>query len=527
MADPSGSWLRMWEIFEAALAKNASERAAFLDQACGGDDALRAQIEKLLSAREAGGEFLETPDEQPTETVSLEAGLGRGPDPSAGSSGPAGRQIGRYRIQRLIGSGGMGTVYEAVQEQPRRTVALKVMRTGLATDTALRRFEYESQILARLRHPCIAQVYEAGTHVDPTAPGEPVPFFAMEYIPDARTITEYAAAAKLGTRERVKLFAQVCDAVHHGHQKGVIHRDLKPGNILVDAQGRVKIIDFGVAKATDLDIAATTLQTDVGQLIGTLQYMSPEQCSADPHEIDTRSDVYALGVVLYELLTGDLPYKLHRAAIVEAVRTIREQEPARPSTWNKTLRGDVETIVLKSLEKERARRYQSAMALAEDLQRYLSSEPIAAHPPSVSYQLRVFARRNRGLIAAVALIFLAVTTGFVVSLSQYFQAESARRQAVAASQDAQEAREAETQQRVVAEHNEQEAKANEALALKRADETKQVAQFQASMLGGIDAEQMGRTILQELRKQVRAGLGRVWVEGDDGRMRKRTAEEID
>ncbi|UCC32254.1 MAG: serine/threonine protein kinase, partial [Phycisphaerales bacterium] len=203
------------------------------------------------------------------------------------------QHIGQFHVKDVIASGGMGTVYRAMQKQPRRTVAVKVMRQGIASRSALRRFEYESQLLARLRHPGIAQVYEAGTHDDPAAPGSPVPFFAMEYIPNAKPITQYAQEKKLGTRERMELFAQVCDAIHHGHQKGIIHRDLKPSNILVDAQGQVKIIDFGVARSTDSDLAVTTLQTDIGQLIGTLQYMSPEQCEADPHNIDTRSDVYA------------------------------------------------------------------------------------------------------------------------------------------------------------------------------------------------------------------------------------------
>ncbi|MHC4695580.1 MAG: serine/threonine protein kinase, partial [Planctomycetota bacterium] len=214
-------------------------------------------------------------------------------------------RIGQFHIKNVIASGGMGKVYEAIQEHPRRTVAVKVMKQGIASRSALRRFEFESQLLARLRHPGIAQVFEAGTHDDGTGA---VPYFAMEYIPNARSITAFAKDKKLGTRDRLRLFARVCDAVHHGHQKGIIHRDLKPGNILVDSNGDPKIIDFGVARGTDSDMAVTTLQTDVGQLIGTLQYMSPEQCAADPHDIDTRSDVYALGVVLYELLCDRVPY---------------------------------------------------------------------------------------------------------------------------------------------------------------------------------------------------------------------------
>jgi len=317
----------------------------------------------------------------------------------------------------------MGTVYEAVQEKPHRTVALKLMRHGIASRSALRRFEYESQILARLRHPGIAQVYEAGTHRDDSGT---VPFFAMEYIVGAKPITQYAKEKKLGTRQKLELFAQVCDACHHGHQKGIIHRDLKPSNILVDAQGQVKIIDFGVARSTDSDLAVTTLQTDIGQLIGTLQYMSPEQCEADPHNIDTRSDVYALGVVLYELLSGRLPYKVSSKQIFEATRTIREQQPTKLTTIDKSLKGDLETVVLKALEKDRERRFQSALELAQDIRRYLSGEAIMARPPSIVYQLRVFARRNKALFGAIAAVFVVLLGGVIVSTSLYLRSEANR-----------------------------------------------------------------------------------------------------
>ncbi len=362
---------------------------------------------------------------------------------SPGGSGPAGesdrlktgptneppmsvampKSIGQFHIKRLIATGGMGTVYEAVQEHPRRTVAVKVMKHGIASRSAMRRFEYESQILGRLRHPGIAQVYEAGTHDDGSGA---VPYFAMEYIAGARPITDWAKLRKLSTRERLRLFTHVCKAVHHGHQKGIIHRDLKPGNILVDSRGEVKIIDFGVARATDSDMTLATLQTEVGRLIGTLQYMSPEQCEADPHDLDTRSDVYALGVVLYELLCEKPPYDLSSVTVFEAARLIREQQPTRISATDKTLRGDVETVVLKALEKDRERRFQSADELRRDIDHYLTGRPISARPPTVSYQLKLFARRNKALVGGVAVVLLVLVAGIIVSTWLYRQAEGAR-----------------------------------------------------------------------------------------------------
>ena len=405
------------------------------------------------------------------------------------------KRVGHYHIKRLIASGGMGTVYEATQEKPRRTVALKLMRHGIASRSALRRFEYESQILARLRHPGIAQVYEAGTHRDDTGT---VPFFAMEYIVGAEPITKYVQEKKLGTRERMTLFAQVCDAIHHGHQKGIIHRDLKPSNILVDANGQVKIIDFGVARSTDSDLAVTTLQTDIGQLIGTLQYMSPEQCKADPHDIDTRSDVYALGIVFYELLTEHLPYDVRHKAVYEATRVIREEQPTRLSTLNRTLRGDVETIALKALEKDRERRYQSATDFGQDIRRYLAGEGITARPPSIVYQLRVFARRNRAAFAAVATVFVVLVVASIVSTSLYLQADRARADAVAAQA-------AEAAQRKIAEAHEQLARQREqdAVAARDAEaEQRRIAEANATR-----AEQVA-AMMKDMLRSVGPGVAK-------------------
>ncbi|MEM7228850.1 MAG: serine/threonine-protein kinase [Planctomycetota bacterium] len=348
------------------------------------------------------------------------------------------RRIGPFTVKKMLATGGMGTVYIAVQDKPQRTVALKVMKAGLTGKSALRRFEDEVRVLGRLRHPYIAQIYEAGMHESPFGT---VPYFAMEYVPGAKTITQYSLTHDLPIRERLALFVKVCDAVHHGHQKGVIHRDLKPGNILVDSKGIPKVIDFGVARTTDADLVSATLQTDVGQIIGTLQYMSPEQCDADPHDLDTRSDVYALGVMLYQLLCDELPYDVSTAPVLEAMRTVKEAQPENPSSFNKFLRGDLETITLKALEKDRDRRYESSAALAKDIERYLHDEPIEARPPSFTYQLRKFAKRHKGKVTAAALLMLAVIVGGVTSALGWREASTQRVRAEAGWQEADQQRE--------------------------------------------------------------------------------------
>ncbi|MEE2906459.1 MAG: serine/threonine-protein kinase, partial [Planctomycetota bacterium] len=363
----------------------------------------------------SGNEGQPRPDDVSTVRDSRIMVQGEQNDPLIGTT------VGQYTIKRVIGSGGMGTVYEALQQSPRRTVALKMMKPGVVSRNALRRFEYEAQTLGRLRHDNIAQIYEAGTHDDGSGAR---PFFAMEYIAGAKPLTTYAADKKLGTRERLELFSKVCDAVQHGHQKGIIHRDLKPPNILVTSSGVPKIIDFGVARSTDSDMAVTTLQTDVGALIGTLQYMSPEQCAADPNDIDTRSDVYALGVILFELLCDSLPYDLTRVAIAEAARIVQQEEPTKPSTVDKRLRGDVETIALKALEKDRDRRYQSATALEDDINRYLAGDPITAKAPSAIDYLKRFARKHKAAAISIAAIFV-VLVGAVIAIS-IFAAEAQR-----------------------------------------------------------------------------------------------------
>jgi eukaryotic-like serine/threonine-protein kinase len=414
--------------------------------------------------------------------------------------------IGHYRITGIIGRGGMGVVYEAEQEQPKRPVALKVINPGVTSEHAIRRFEHEAQILGLLQHSGIAQVYEAGTF-DLGAGVQP--FFAMEYVRGV-PLTQYAERNKLSTHARLELIVKICRAVQHAHQKGVIHRDLKPGNILVTDEGEPKVLDFGVARATDSDIHTTTLQTDVGQLIGTIPYMSPEQAGGDPTELDTRSDVYALGVVAYELLAGRLPYNVQQKMVHEAVRIIREDEPTRLSSINRTLRGDVEIVIGKALEKEKDRRYQSALDFASDIERYLNDEPIVARPPSVAYQFRKFARRNKALVGGVAATFIVLLAGLIAATTLYLQAEEARAEAVTA-------RDAEAEQRRIAEEREREAVAarDEAETAKeaeaqRAEELEKVAAFQESQLADIDTAMMGinlRLGLIEKRRSFLEGRG--------------------
>ena len=339
--------------------------------------------------------------------------------------------IGSYRIIRLLGEGGMGAVYEAEQDQPRRRVALKVIKSAWADRELLRRFELESQTLGRLHHPGIAQIYEAGAAE--TSFGSQ-PFFAMEII-HGKPLIEYAEAKHLNTRQRLALMIQICEAVEHAHQRGIIHRDLKPGNILVEESGQPKILDFGLARVTDGDMQATR-QTDMGQLLGTLAYMSPEQVTADPLALDTRSDVYALGVILYELLAGRLPYEVSRH-VYEVVRTIQQVDPKPLSSINRAYRGDIETIAARALEKDKTRRYGSAAELAADIRRYLEDRPIAAKPASTSYQLRKFARRNKVLVTGTFAVFLTLIVGVVVSTWQAVRARRAEVRAQAETATAQ------------------------------------------------------------------------------------------
>ena len=404
---------------EAARLPEA-KRADWLDEACGDDADLRAAVEQVLAELEAeqGGD---------EDDIRSRATVQTPRPPIVIKQANLPKSIGQFSVRRLIGTGGMGAVYEAMQENPRRKVAVKVMKRGITSDSAQRRFHLEAQLLGRLHHPGIAQIYEAGTWDDGTGG---VPFFAMEYIAGAKELIQYADDKGLDVKQKMELFADICDAVHHGHQKGIIHRDLKPGNILIDRGGNPKVIDFGVARSTDSDLAITTQHTDVGALIGTLQYMSPEQCEADPDIIDTRSDVYSLGVMLYELLSGKSPYDLGSMAIYDAAKVVREQPATRLSVVSPVFRGDLETIVSKAMAKDPDYRYQSCIELKQDLERYGRGEPISARPLSLSYQMSLLIRRNKPAVVAAGVVAGVLVVATVLSIVLAVRASSAEVRAV-------------------------------------------------------------------------------------------------
>ena len=408
-------------FFDALAVTNPAERAELLARECGGDQALRQRAEALLAAHHAPDNPLQMPtDEAPPPSPPL-------------SEGP-GAVIGNYRLLEPIGEGGFGVVFMAEQERPvRRKVALKVIKLGMDTAHVVARFEAERQALAMMDHPNIAKVLDAGA----TVSGRP--YFVMELVRGV-PINRFCRANNLGVKERLALFVTVCSAVQHAHQKGIIHRDLKPSNVLVvmhDDKPVVKVIDFGVAKATQDRLTERTLFTGFYQLIGTPTYMSPEQAGLSGLDIDTRSDIYSLGVLLYELLTGTTPFdekELLGSALGEMQRIIREVEPPRPSTRLSTLataptgdaplptdrrrfaasvRGELDWIVMKCLEKDRSRRYESAGALGLDIASYLAEQPVAAGPPTRGYRVYKFIRRNRAAVVAAAVMFLLLVGGIV------------------------------------------------------------------------------------------------------------------
>jgi serine/threonine protein kinase len=420
-------------FLEASEIASAGQRAAYLDQACAGDPQLRAAVEALLAAHFGSHEILDAPSER-TE--------------------PPGTIIGPYRIVEQIGEGGMGVVYLAEQSQPvQRRVALKIVKPGMDSGQVIARFEAEKQALAMMDHPNIARVLDAGA----TEQGRP--YFVMELV-DGDPITRYCDEHHLSLRQRLELFVPVCQAIQHAHQKGIIHRDIKPSNVLItvqDGKPVPKVIDFGVAKAIEVKLTEQTLFTHHGMLIGTLEYMSSEQAEPGPQGVDTRSDIYSLGVLLYELLTGSTPLdrqRVRQAAYGEILRLIKEEDPPKPSTrlsqsgeslasisalrqteparLTKLLRGELDWIVMKSLEKEPARRYDAASALAADIQRFLNDEPVEASPPSRAYRLRKFVRRNRLVIGTAAIVAASLLTGTILASWQAARATAAATRAAAA-----------------------------------------------------------------------------------------------
>jgi eukaryotic-like serine/threonine-protein kinase len=455
---------------EAMNLEGAAERLSFLDQACGENSVLRARLEKLIQHSVRVGSFLELPPE-PLRVM----------DEAAIGAEVVGTQIGPYRIREQIGEGGFGVVFLAEQEWPvRRRVALKVIKPGMDTREVVARFDAERQALAMMDHSYIAKVHDAGA----TENGRP--YFVMELVQGV-PITEYCDQCNLKTVERLTLFVMVCQAVQHAHQKGVIHRDIKPTNVLVaiqDGRPAPKIIDFGVAKAINQQLTERTLMTGFAQIVGTPLYMSPEQAELSPLGVDTRSDIYSLGVLLYELLTGTTPCdkdRLHAASYDELRRVIREEEPPRPSAristlaadlattvaenrrtdmrrLQQTVRGELDWIVMKCLEKDRNRRYDSVGSLTRDIERYLHDEPVQACPPSASYRFRKFARRNKGPLAAGLAIAAALVAGLGLSTWLYVRERTAV----------------------------QVAKANEARATTESNRAKAVSNFLQEMIGSAD-----------------------------------------
>jgi tetratricopeptide (TPR) repeat protein/tRNA A-37 threonylcarbamoyl transferase component Bud32 len=441
------------DIFLAVLDLPDQEaRAAYLDRVCGTDPALRAKVEALLRSHEAAASFLDQPAVAPAPPADADPGQPplefTGPFTplseaaiAQGSTtvhrpgiGPGAVIASRYTLQQKVGEGGMGEVWVARQTEPvKREVALKLIKAGMDSRAVLQRFEQERQALALMDHPNIARVLDGGL----TPTGQP--FFVMELV-HGLPLTRCCDEARLTPRQRLELFVLICQAVQHAHQKGLIHRDLKPANILVtliDGKPVPKVIDFGVAKATAGKLTDESLATEFGAVVGTIEYMAPEQAGDAGDDLDTRADIYSLGVILYELLTGLRPFdsgRLKKAALVEMIRIIREEEPSKPSTRLSTdaslpslaalrqteprkltalLRGELDWVVMKCLEKQRDRRYETANALARDLERFLADEPVEARPPSRGYRLWKFARRNRIAVTAAGLVLLALLVGIV------------------------------------------------------------------------------------------------------------------
>jgi serine/threonine protein kinase len=452
-------WKEVKERFHEALEQPAETRESFLVRVCP-DEIVRSEVARLLMEYSRAGTFLSEPagvghvDNDLSEAETLLDSTAVPTSDNIGAETASKEEFGSYKIVRLLGEGGMASVYLAEQQQPiRRQVAIKVIKLGMNTPEVIARFNSERQVLAVMDHPHIARVFDAGA----TDRGQP--YFVMEYVAGV-PITEYCDSNRLSNRERIGLFLQVCAAIQHAHQKGVIHRDIKPSNVLVgerDGKPFARVIDFGIAKATDQRQAEYTAFTRLGQLVGTPEYMSPEQAEFGSPAVDTMTDVYSLGVLLYELLVGALPFegrRLREAGLMEFLRIIREEEPPTlpgklaslngpladlahsrrtdSASMRRQLAGDLNWIVMKTLEKEGARRYSSASQLAEDIGRYLTDEPIVARPPNAGYRLRKFLRRHKRLAASATAVLVALVAGIIVSTWQGVRAT--RAEAVALSE---------------------------------------------------------------------------------------------
>ena len=468
---------RVSKLFLHACALLPAEREAFLDDACEDDAELRAEIEAML-VHDARGNA--------TDALAAPVLAAAAEVPAAAPTRPLPERIGHYRILGLLGEGGMGSVYRAEQTEPiHREVALKVIRGGVESAGIVVRFEAERQALARMDHPAIAKIFDAGTTEDGR------PYFVMEHVSGV-SITEYCRRHRVQTSERLRLMIQVCEGVHHAHQKAVIHRDLKPSNLLVsmqDGHAQPRIIDFGLAKALAGELTARTLYTEFGAMLGTPEYMSPEQAVGTGQDVDTRTDVYSLGVILYELLTGILPFdsrKLRRDGYFGIQKVLRDEEPLSPSrrlarlsneeskevalrtgaeplALVRRLHGDLDWITMRALEKDRTRRYDSAAEFAADIQRHLADEPVLARPPNVRYRALKFMRRHRIAVLAVGGAGLALLLGVIGTTVGLFHAKQAERAA---------RREAQTSERV--------------------------AGFLSNMMGGVDPQRMGKLLIRDL-----------------------------
>jgi len=448
-------------LFEAAQQLQPNQRKTFLDLACADDPSLRQQLDELLSADAEADDFFQAG--APQLQINLTKLSGPLPPNETVGAELLGTLVGPYKLLQKIGEGGCGVVYMAEQEKPvRRRVALKVIKLGMDTKNVIARFEAERQALAMMDHPNIARVLDVGA----TESGRP--YFVMELVRGVK-VTEYCDQNHLDTQQRLKLLCLICSAIQHAHQKGIIHRDIKPSNILVTMHDGVavpKVIDFGIAKAIEQRLTDKTLFTAYEQLIGTPAYMSPEQAEMSGLDVDTRSDIYSLGVLLYELLTGRTPFdnkELLKSGMDEMRRTLREREPARPSLRLNTLqgdeltatavhrhaeplklisqmRGDLDWIVMKALEKDRTRRFETANALAMDIQRHLNNEPVLARPPSRRYRFQKLVRRNRGVFIATAAVSVTLLAGLSASTWLFIRERAARQRAVMAEQRAVELR---------------------------------------------------------------------------------------